>query len=542
MIILIVRAIELQLLERDFLKTKSDAQSISQVAVSAYRGKIVDRSGAPLAISTPVSSVWINPQRFQATADQRRQLVELLGLTDQQLNRLTESENRRRFVYLKRRINPHIADQVRSLAIKGLSLEREFRRYYPTGEVTAHLIGFTDIDDRGQAGLERTYNQQMAGTAGRKRVIRDGSRRAIEEREYLRQPVAGRELTLSIDQRLQYLAYRELKAAVERHQALGGSLVMLDARSGEVLAMVNQPSFNPNGRKNLTSHFFRNRAVIDLFEPGSTVKPFAVACALNAGTVQPNQQFETAPGEWKIGNNRVRDTHNYGRLDVAHVLLKSSNIGVSKIALTLTPKQLLACYRSYGFGHSAEIGFPAEAEGTLPKKKRINQFEQATLSFGYGLAVTTLQLARAYAALANDGLLRQVTLLNDEKHQSAKAVERVMSTETAQTVRQMLVGVVSQQGTASRAAVTGYSVAGKTGTVKKLTEKGYSSDRYLAIFAGMVPANRPRIVLVVMVDEPSTNGYYGGLVAAPVFSRVIKESVRLLGIAPDRANELSNAE
>ena len=528
---LLGRAIDLQVLDHEFLQGKGRSQYIRSIPISAYRGKILDRNGELLAISTPVQSVWINPQLFNATLEERQSLRHFLGLTQRHFSSLTDRGSGRKFVYLKRRISPHKAARIQQMDLKGLFLDKEYKRFYPAAEVSAHLIGFTDIDDKGQEGVELAYQDWLAGVQGRKLVVRDGKRHIIEDIENIQLPEPGRDLQLSIDQRLQYLAYRELKAAYIKHKAKAATLVMLEVGTGQVLAMANQPSFNPNSRKNLKGNRFRNRAVTDVFEPGSTMKPFAVACALEQGIYSPDSIIDTSPGRLRVGRNMVRDLRNYGALDITHILQKSSNVGVSKIALSLSSDSLWECYNQLGFGHSVGVGFPGEAAGSLLEHQRWHRFEQATLSFGYGLSGSALQLARAYSVLANDGELHPIKLLKSDQGDS---VRQVMSAKTAGDVRTMLEKVVSPEGTAVRASVSGFRVAGKTGTVKKALPGGYSDDQYLAVFAGMAPASNPKFVIVVVIDEPSAGDYYGGLVAAPVFSKVMNGALRLLGIPPDQ--------
>ncbi|MCI0654841.1 MAG: penicillin-binding protein 2 [Methylococcaceae bacterium] len=537
MVMLVGRAIDLQLVKTEFLQKKAEFQYISAVPMTAYRGKIVDRYGEPLAISAPVHSVWVDPQLFETTPHQRQKLAESLAIPVKQLDRLTSEESRRkRFVYLKRRISPGLQREVAEMDLPGVFFKREYKRYYPAGEVTSQLIGFTNIDDIGQEGIELAYQEQLRGKAGRRTVIRDGKRNAVYDVEKTQDPVPGRELALTIDQRLQYIAYRELKAAFIKHRARSASLVLLDVRNGDVLAMVNQPSFNPNSEKRLDREKYRNRAITDVFEPGSTMKPFAVACALENGTLRPDSVIDTSPGSFRVGRNLVRDIHDYGVLDVARILQKSSNVGVSKLALALSPDSFWECYNRLGFGQYPGTGFPGEAPGILRGVENLRPFEQATLSFGYGLSGSAVQLARAYSALANEGEMPQVRLVKQD-HPAAEPV-RVMSTETARTVREMLELVVSREGTALRASVPGYRISGKTGTVKKAGAGGYSSHRYLAVFAGLAPASSPRIVMVVIVDEPEAGDYYGGLVAAPVFSSVMDSVLRLLGIQPDQEQSM----
>lgn len=533
---LIGRAVYLQVLDRQFLKRQGDLRHVGILPVPAHRGRIFDRNGELLAISTPVKSIWVNPKEFreaQIPADKRKALADLLGLSSGALEKHVGSDEHRSFAYLKRRISPELADQVIALGIAGVYSEREYRRYYPTGEVAAHLVGFTNIDDKGQEAMELAYDDWLKGVEGAKRIIRDGKRRVIEDLESIRPPVPGKDLALSIDQRLQYLAYRELKKAVLQHQARSGSLALLDTQTGEVLAIVNQPSYNPNSRTQVKGSASRNRAITDIYEPGSTMKPFVVALGLELGLYRPDTVIDTAPGTMRVGHNIVKDIHNYGVLDVAHVLQKSSNVGVTKIALNLPSKKFWAFYNNLGFGQPLETGFPGEANGRLADYQGWSPFEQATLSFGYGVSASTLQLARAYLSLANDGVMPMVSLV---KRNNSPELHRIMSAQTAGGVRAMLEQVVSREGTALKAAIPGFRVAGKTGTVKKSGVGGYSSSRYLSVFAGMAPASKPRLVMVVMIDEPSAGEYYGGAVAAPVFSRVMEGALRLLNIAPDQGD------
>jgi len=533
MIGLVGRAVDLQVLDRQFLKHQGDMRHLGLVPVPAHRGRIIDRNGELLAISTPVKSVWVNPKEFEASEQELKALGDLLGLPVKEFRRRVD-DTRRGFAYLKRRISPELADQAVALGIPGVYADREYRRYYPAGEVTSHVLGFTNIDDSGQEGMELAYNDWLKGVQGSRRIIRDGTRRIIEDVENVRSPVPGKDLALSIDQRLQYLAYRELKKAVMQHQARSGSLVLLDAQNGEVLAMVNQPSFNPNSRTKLSGNVSRNRAITDVFEPGSTIKPFAVACALELGLVRPDTIIDTTPGQMHVGRNIVRDVHNYGVLDVTHILQKSSNVGVSKIALSLPSKKFWAFYNNLGFGQPLDTGFPGETSGRLSDSQGWNSFEQATLSFGYGLSTSTLQLGRAYVVLANEGVMPMVGLLKRDKPVER---HRIMSANTAVSVRTMLERVVTREGTALKASIPGFRVAGKTGTVKKTGANGYEKAAYLSVFAGMAPASKPKLVMVVMIDEPSAGEYYGGAVAAPVFSSVMEGALRLLNIEPDQEEE-----
>lgn len=531
MVILTARALYLQVLDRQFLQHQGDVRHLGLVPIPAHRGRVLDRNGELLAISTPVKSIWANPKEFKPNDEQLRMTAGLLGVPISEIREHMERESGKNFTFLKRRASPEIADRVLDLGIPGVYADREYQRYYPSGEVTAHVIGFTDVDDHGQEGIELAYDSVLNGVLGGRRIVRDGRRRIIEDADYVREPIPGRDLSLAIDQRLQYLAYRELKKAVLKHRARSASLVLLDAQNGDVLAMVNQPSFNPNSRKAVNRSAFRNRAITDLFEPGSTMKPFAVACGLELGLVRPESVINTNPGSLRVGSNVVKDIHNYGSLDVTRILQKSSNVGVTQIALKIPAPKFFAFYNNLGFGQPLETGFPGEATGRLPHHRGWNHFEQATLSFGYGLSTSTLQLARAYLAFAADGRVPAVSLL---KRAEPQQVYQIMSPKTAVSVRTMLEQVVTREGTAVKANVPGFRVAGKTGTVKKNNGRGYASALHMAVFAGLAPASNPRLVMVVMVDEPSAGEYYGGVVAAPIFSSVMEGALRLLNVPPDQ--------
>jgi cell division protein FtsI (penicillin-binding protein 3) len=535
MAVLVGRAVDLQVLNKQFLKDQGDMRHVGDVDVEAYRGLIKDRNGAPLAISTPVESIWMNPQEIEPKQENEiRKMEELLSLPNGKVDELIQDDTHRQFAYIARQISPVIADQVKVLKLTGVYFEREFKRFYPTGEVSAHLVGFTNLDDIGQEGLESSYEKLLKGVSGSKRVIRDGKRRIIEDVENIKEPVAGKNLDLSIDQRIQYLAYRELQLAVNLNKAKSAVLVVLDAKNGEILAAVNQPSFNPNTRKNLKESLYRNRSITDVFEPGSTVKPFVVAAALDGGYVKPNDVFETQ-GLYQIGTNVVKDVHNYGTLDLTGVLKKSSNIAVSQMALKMPPEYFWGIYNKLGFGIAAESGFPGEATGSLLDYQSWHKFDRATLSFGYGVSVSALQLARAYTALADDGILHSVSLLKRDEDPDQK---RMFSVKTARRVRAMLETVLMKDGTAYEARVNGYSAAGKTGTVKKAGAGGYVENNYFSVFAGMAPAKDPRLIIVVMVDEPSAGQYYGGIVSAPVFSKVMEGALRVLEVAPDQQDNM----
>ena len=532
MALLVVRAFDLQVVRKQFLKQQGDMRHVSEVSVSAYRGMVLDRNGEPLAISTPVESIWVNPLELK-NVERRdiRKMEKILGLPDRKISDLIVPKSKRQFAYVKRRVNPHLAAKVKSLKLAGVYFEREFKRFYPAGAVSAHLVGFTDIDDVGQEGIELAYDDVLKGTSGRKRVIRDGKRRIIGDIEAIDAPVDGQDVQLSIDQRIQYLAFRELQAGVIEHQAKSAALIVLDAETGDVLADVNQPSFNPNTRNNLKGSFYRNRAITDVLEPGSTVKPFVIAAALDGGYVAPDVEIETH-GFYRVGRNLVKDVHNYGTLNLTQILKKSSNVATSIVALKMPREYLWGVYNQLGFGNAPGVGFPSEASGSLLDYFRWNQFVQATISFGYSLNVSVLQLARAYTALADDGLLHSVSLLKRDQDNDAR---RIFTAKTAKKVRAMLEHVVLRDGTAYRARVDGYSVAGKTGTVKKASKTGgYTKKSYMAVFVGMAPARNPKVIIAVVVDEPSAGKYYGGLVAAPIFSKVMAGTLRTLGVAPDQ--------
>jgi cell division protein FtsI (penicillin-binding protein 3) len=527
---LVWRAVCLQVLDKEFLLSQADARHLRVVSLPAHRGKILDRHGEPLAISTPVESVWVNPQVLGAELQRIPELTRLLSLDPDKVEDLLASRADREFIYLRRHISPGLATQVAELKIPGVHLQREYRRYYPGGEVTAHVTGFTNIDDTGQEGIELAYEEWLGGEPGAKRVVKDGNHRIIEDVEGISRPRPGKDLTLSIDRRIQYLAYRELKAAMQEHQARAASAVVLDVKSGEVIAMVNQPSFNPNNRQQLRSSSMRNRAVTDVFEPGSTMKPFIAACALESGRYRPDTPVSTSPGWMRVGVNTVRDVHDYGDLDLSGVIRKSSNVGISKVALSLPAEDIWSLLTELGFGAQTYSGFPGEASGLLSHHGGWNAIETATLSFGYGVSATALQLAQAYAVLATGGIKRSVTFLREGEVTEER---RVLPAAVARQVRDMLEQAVGPNGTAPQARVAGYRVAGKTGTAKKSSVGGYARKKYLAIFAGMAPASDPRFVMVVMVDEPSNGKYYGGQVAAPVFSKVMAGALRLMAVPPD---------
>jgi len=525
------RLADIQVVHPDFLRDQGDARHIRQVAIAAHRGMILDRNGEPLAISTPVRSVWLNPKKIEISDSQLRQLAKLLNMNASSIRKKIKQNKKRGFIYLKRRIAPQLASKVEQLKIKGVALQREYKRYYPASEVTAHLVGFNNIDDYGQEGLELTYNDALKGIPGLKRMVRDSRGNYIGGGEQIKASKSGQNISLSVDLRLQYLAHQSLKSMVDKVHARSGTAVVLDVHTGEVLAMVNQPSFNPNNRSNLRISDLRNSAVIDVFEPGSTVKPFTVASGLKSGKFKLDTKIDTRPGTLKVSGHTIKDHRNYGVIDVATLIKKSSNVGASKIALTVKPEQLWQDFSAFGMAEPTGAYFPGEVMGHMPDLRTWRKLDRATLAYGYGLSTSALQLARAYTILANGGISRPVSF---QKLDEAPLGRRVFAQDVMDNVLGMMQGVVSAEGTARLAAVNNYTVAGKTGTVKKAAKGGYADDRYLSLFAGVIPASNPRLAMVVMVDDPQGDKYYGGLIAAPVFSEVMTGAMRLLNIAPDK--------
>lgn len=529
LVLLAARAVYLQVFNSDFLQGQGNQRHSRLVKDNSHRGMILDRHGSPLAVSTPVDSVWAHPPTLAGERHKWARLAALLDISPREFAQLVRKHEDREFMYLKRHATPALAERVMALKIPGVALQREYRRYYPLGSVAGHVIGFTNIDDQGQEGVELAYDATLRAVPGTKRLLRDLQGNAVEVAESVVLPKPGKDLMISIDRRIQYLAYRELKAAVIEHGARAGSAVVLDASTGEVLALVNEPDFNPNNRAGLRNGVFRNRAVTDLFEPGSTVKPFTVGVALESGKYSPGSVIDTTPGTLRVGDRTFRDVHNYGVLTVAGVIGKSSNVGMSKIALALDKKSMWEMLRHAGFGQPTGVQLPGEVAGLLNPYSKWVPVDQASVSFGYGISVTPLQLARAYLALANDGMALPLTLQHSE---TVPQGERIMSVKTARQLQSMLELAVSDAGTGKAAQVADYRVAGKTGTVRKLTPDGYSEDKYVAWFAGFAPIHSPRLVMVITVDEPA-GAYYGGEVAAPVFGHVMTGALRLLDIPPD---------
>jgi cell division protein FtsI (penicillin-binding protein 3) len=530
---LLGRGVYLQNFHKKFLQEQGDARYSRTLVLSAHRGKITDRYGELLAISSPVESVWASPPDVEINESQTKQIADILQIKPEVVTKkLVNSE--RGFVYLKRRISPELAAQVMKVGVPGVYLQREYKRYYPAGDVTAHLVGFTGLDDKGQEGFELAMNSALSGKEGSRRVIKDRSGHIIEDLQAVKVPQDGHDVVLSIDRRIQYLAYRELAKAVELHKALAGAAIVLDAKTGEVLAMVNVPTYNPNNPINIKGKT-RNRAIIDMFEPGSTMKPVTVAAGLESGQYQPDTKIQTSPGTLKIGPATIHDSHAHGILTVAEVIQKSSNVGASKIALSLDKKYMWDTFNLLGFGSKTHIGFPGEAAGQVRNYKTWRPIEQATMSFGNGISVTLLQLAKAYTVFANDGELKPVSLL---KLQDAPVGTQVFSAKTANEMKDMLEMVVLPGGTALKAQILGYRVAGKTGTTHKLGAHGYEKDKYVGSFVGMAPASNPRLIMAIMIDEPNTanDQYYGGVVAAPVFSAVMADALRMLAIPQDSPN------
>ena len=526
----LARSVHLQVFNRGFLNQQADTRHLRTEKISAHRGSITDRNGDPLAISTPVDSVWANPKELAAAVDRVPDLARSLGLDSELLmRRITRSMNKE-FLYLKRHLSPDQAHAVLALKLPGVNVIREYRRYYPAGEVAGHLVGFTSVDDDGQEGLELAFNHWLSGESGAKRVLKDRLGRSVENVESIRPPRHGKDLRSSIDLRLQYLSYRTLKAAIQQHKAESGSIVILDVVTGEVLAMVNQPTYNPNDRAQYSAERYRNRAITDIFEPGSSIKPLILAAALESGRYRASSMVDTAPGFVIVGPKKIEDPRNLGRISLTTVLSRSSNVGVTKVAMSLEPDQLWGTMTRFGLGSLTASGFPGESAGLLTHYNDWRQISQATLGYGYGVSVTPLQLAQAYAALGSDGIMRPISLVRlDEPKQG----ERIVGSETAVAIRRMMEEVVKPGGTGTNAGVTGYRIAGKTGTAWKFAPGGYSEDKYFSIFAGLAPASDPRLAAVVVIDEPTGDLYYGSDVAAPVFADVMAESLRLLAIPPD---------
>ena len=525
--VLIARSLYLQWIDNAFLQEQGSSRHSREIELPAHRGRIVDRMGEPLAISTPVKSIWAFPGQVEVTPEKLALLARALETNPQALAKKLADGND--FVFLAKQVPPEVADRVAALKIKGVHDQNEYRRFYPAGEMASHIVGFTGDRDVGQEGIELTQQEWLGGKPGSRRVIINRRGDVVEDVESIRAPQAGRELSLAIDARLQYLAFRELKAAVELHKAKAGGLVILDAQTGEILALANWPTYNPNARNRVARDRMRNRALTDVFEPGSTLKPFTIAAALESGAVRPDTVIQTAPGSLTLGPNTIHDAHPNGALTVEQVIQKSSNVGAAKIALSLPSATLWQMLSDAGFGTAPNTGFPGEVAGRLRPAKTWKPIEQATMAYGHGISVNLVQLARAYTVFSSDGELKPATLF---KGSGAIAGRPVIKADTALAVRRMLELAVGPGGTAPKAQVAGYRVAGKTGTAHKLEGRGYT-NKYVSSFVGFAPASAPRLIVAVMIDEPSAGAHYGGEVAAPVFSTVMGSALRTLGTPPD---------
>jgi cell division protein FtsI (penicillin-binding protein 3) len=525
---LLARSVQLQVFDRPFIAKQADMRHARTAPLVANRGSILDRFGEPLAVSSPVDTVWVNPPELAEAGEGIAQLARALKQDRKWLGQRVASNLDREFLYVARHLQPDEADRIRKLGIPGVYFQREYKRFYPNGEVTGHLLGFTNLDESGLEGLEFAYDRTLSGVDGAKRVLQDGRGQVIENVEVLKAPLQGEDLTTSIDLRLQYLAYRELKGAIRKFRARAGTVIVLDIATGEVLAMVNQPSFNPNDRTQYEVARYRNRAVTDIFEPGSSIKPFVLASALASGRYRPDSSIDAMP--FKVGSMLIRDKHDLGTIDMGVVLARSSNVAMAKVALSLDKAQLHDTLDGLGFGKVTESGFPGESAGLLTSAANWKPINVATMAYGYGLSVTPLQLAQAYATIGGLGLHRPISF---RRLDTAPAGERALDSGVARDLIGLLEGAVTPEGTGLKAAVHGYRVAGKTGTAWQAIPGGYSRDRYLAVFGGVIPASAPRLAVVVMVDEPKGSLYYGGDVAAPVFANVAAGAMRLMSVAPD---------
>ncbi len=527
MLVLIGRALFLQGINNEFLQAKGEMRYARVLEVPATRGRITDRNGDMFAVSTPVRSVWAIPSDVSLEPGEARQLAKLLEMDVPELNAKLASG--RDFAYLKRQLSPDVAERIAELKLPGIHQQREYRRFYPGGEVTAHMLGFTSVEDRGQEGIELAYEAQLAGQPGSRRVIKDRRGQVVEDVESIRPPRDGEDVVLAMDGKIQYLAYSALREAMQKFRAKAGAVVVVDVQTGEVLALANAPTFNPNNRANLTGAQLRNRAFTDTFEPGSVMKPFVAALALESGKFKAATKIDTSPGRMTIGTATIGDAHPHGVLTVAEVIQKSSNVGTVKMALQFSPDEMWRLLDGLGFGSQLSLGFPGEAAGRLRPAKSWRPIEQATMSYGHGISVSLIQVAHAYLAFARDGDLLPLSLTRVDAAKAAP--KRVFSPQVAREVRAMLELAAGPGGTAPQAQVPGYRVAGKTGTAYKL-EGGQYVKKYISSFVGLAPVSRPRLVVAVMIDEP-TGAHYGGAVAAPVFARIVEGSLRALGVAPD---------
>jgi cell division protein FtsI (penicillin-binding protein 3) len=543
-IALLIRFTVLQVLpeaERgySFLQQQGDARTVRREELPAFRGMILDRNGEPLAVSTPMTTIAMNPRRFFDTVDGMnrgsmiRRLAEALDINFEELENRINSARNRQFLYIVRKLPPDVGQNVLDLAIPGVWGQTEYQRYYPAGEVAAHIVGFTDIDDRGQEGVELLLDDRLSGVPGERAVLRDLLGNTIRDLGQTKAAQTGEDVRLTIDMRLQYIAYRELKSAVTRHQARGGSIVVVDISTGEILAMANQPSFNPNNRLSFISGTTRNRALTDVFEPGSTAKPLTMSYALDSGLFTPDSVIPTAPGWIVVDGKTLLDPVNYGDMTMTRIITKSSQVGTTKIALELDPNELRDRFYQFGFGQQTYASFPGESIGVIPDRFEWRDIERANFAFGYGFSVTATQLVGAYAAIANQGVRQPLHLVIEDYDFSRDAVQ-VTSSETAQEVVAMMSTVTSDEGSGKSAQIPGYDIAGKTGTAHKVGASGYLGDAYTALFAGVAPSEQPRLAAVIVIDEPTAGGHFGGQVAAPAFGRVMADALRLLNVPPTR--------
>lgn len=528
---LVGRAVYIQVIENEFFQKQGEVRFARTLALPASRGRILDRNGVILASSIPVPSIWAIPEDVPRDPVSLKKLASLLEMSLAELNKKLEDEDKT-FVWLKRQVDESVGNEIAALGLAGIYQRKEYKRQYPEGEAAAHVVGFTNVEDQGQEGMELTFNKELGGRDGSRRVIKDRMGRVVEDVREQIAPVDGRDLQLSIDSKVQFFAYQTLKEAVLQHKAKAGSVVVLDVQTGEVLALANYPSFVPDKRRNLSGAQLRNRALTDTFEPGSTMKPFVIASALNQGMVTPESKIQTAPGRLTIGSATISDTHPNGLLSVTEVIQKSSNVGTAKIAMQMPARKMWEMYSQVGFGHKPELPFPGAVSGRLRPYKSWRPIEQATMSYGYGVSVSLFQLAHAYTIFGRDGDLVPVTMF--KMSEPAVGVP-VIEARHARDVRHMLHLVTGPGGTAQKAQAMGYSVGGKTGTAHKVEGKGYADKKYRGVFAGLAPIDAPRIAVAVMIDEPSNGQYYGGLTAAPVFSQTVQQTLRVLGIAPDQS-------
>ena len=529
---LVARAVDLQFLNKNFYQQQGDSRFLRELPIATSRGMITDRNGEPLAISTPVESIWANPSELALHPDRFPQLAQALGVPVKDLATQIQQRASKEFMYLRRHLNPDEAQAIVALGVPGVFSQREYRRFYPLGEVMAHVLGYTNVDDRGQEGVELAFDDWLTGKPGAKRVIRDRRGRIVENVDLVRPAVPGKDLVLSIDRRIQYLAYRELAAAVRENNASAGSAVILDVHTGEVLAMVNVPSYNPNARTDNRPNAHRNRAATDVTEPGSVMKAFTVASALETGNVTPNTVFDTNPGSMELSGYVIHDTHNHGMLTTTGIITKSSNVGAAKLSLQMTSEHMYDMLHRFGFGQATGSGFPGESSGVLPSGRKWSTIQKATIAYGYGVSVTALQLAQAYAAFGNGGRLVSPTFVKGANNPS----RAVLDPQIAHQILSMLETVIGPGGTAPSAAVLGYRVAGKTGTARNASGGGYGKQ-YASLFVGLVPATHPKFAMVVMIHDPKGKVYFGGLVAAPVFGKVMDGALRLMDVPPDNVQQ-----